>query len=64
LLLLAGIFPLLIAAAALEAGVARASDWLISAWTKLAVAGVVGLLFLTYTLLVGWKSPSLTEKSP
>jgi uncharacterized membrane protein SpoIIM required for sporulation len=62
--LLAGIFPLLVAAGVLEAGVARAADESIAPWTKLAVAAVVGLLFAGYTLLIGWKAPSLPEATP
>jgi uncharacterized membrane protein SpoIIM required for sporulation len=61
LLLLAGIFPLLVAAGVLEAGVARAADELFSAWAKLTVAATVGLLFLAYTVLVGWRSPPRPE---
>ncbi len=57
LLLVAGCFPLLGAAAILEAGVARAPDWFLSSGLKLAVAGVVGLLFVAYVLLLGWVSP-------
>jgi uncharacterized membrane protein SpoIIM required for sporulation len=64
LLLLAGIFPLLVAAGVLEAGVARAADALLSAWAKLAVAATVGLLFLTYTLLVGWGWRHEAEAAP
>jgi uncharacterized membrane protein SpoIIM required for sporulation len=62
--LLAGIFPLLIAAGILEAGVARTADRLISPWAKLGVAAVVGLTFLIYTLLIGWKAPSVPETTP
>jgi uncharacterized membrane protein SpoIIM required for sporulation len=54
LMLLSGIFPLLIMAGVLEAGVARAADEYISPWMKLGVAGIFGLLFLVYTLLMGW----------
>jgi hypothetical protein len=57
LLLVAGCFPLLGAAAILEAGVARAPDWFLSSGLKLAVAGIVGLLFVAYVLLLGWVSP-------
>jgi uncharacterized membrane protein SpoIIM required for sporulation len=53
--LLAGCFPLLAAAAILEAGVARAPDWFLSSGLKLAVAGVMALLFAAYLLLLGWK---------
>ena len=51
LLLAAGCFPLLAAAAILEAGVARAPDWFLSSGLKLAVAAVVGILFVGYLLL-------------
>jgi uncharacterized membrane protein SpoIIM required for sporulation len=54
LLLVSGCVPLLAAAAVLEAGVARAPDWFLGRGLKLAVAGVVGLLFLAYVLLLGW----------
>ncbi len=55
LLLVSGCVPLLSAAALLEAGVARAPDWFISGGVKLAVAGVVGLLFAAYVCLGGWR---------
>jgi uncharacterized membrane protein SpoIIM required for sporulation len=51
--LVAGCFPLLAAAAILEAGVARAPDWFLSSGLKLAVAGVMALLFVAYLLLLG-----------
>ncbi len=54
LLLVAGCFPLLVVAAVLEAGVARAPDWVVSSPVKLAVAGVFAVVFLVYTLLLGW----------
>jgi uncharacterized membrane protein SpoIIM required for sporulation len=55
LLLAAGCVPLLIAAAVLEAGVARAPDWFISRGAKLAVASVVAFLFASYVLVPGWR---------
>lgn len=55
LLLVSGCLPLLAAAAVLEAGVARAPDWFLSSGVKLAVAGVVMVLFAVYVLLLGWK---------
>jgi len=42
-------------AAILEAGVARAPDWVLGSGLKLAVAGIVGVLFAAYLLLLGWK---------
>jgi uncharacterized membrane protein SpoIIM required for sporulation len=54
LLLVIGCFPLLVVAALLEAGVARAPDWYLSSGFKLAVAGIFGLLFAVYVLLLGW----------
>ncbi|HXG09315.1 MAG TPA: stage II sporulation protein M [Gemmataceae bacterium] len=54
LLLAAGCFPLLSVAALLEAGVARAPDWFLGSGLKLAVAGIFGLLFVAYVLLLGW----------
>ncbi len=53
-LLLFGCVPLLAVAACLEAGVARAPDWFLAKGLKLAFAGVFGLLFLAYVLLLGW----------
>jgi uncharacterized membrane protein SpoIIM required for sporulation len=53
-LLLFGCLPLLAMAACLEAGVARAPDWFLNKGVKLAVAGVFGLLFLAYVVLLGW----------
>jgi uncharacterized membrane protein SpoIIM required for sporulation len=55
LYLVSGCVPLLVAAAVLEAGVARAPDWFLGRGLKLAVAGVVGLLFLAYVALPGWR---------
>ena len=51
---MSGAVPLLAVAGLLEAGVARASDLQFSTMTKLTVAGVFGVLFLAYTLLLGW----------
>jgi uncharacterized membrane protein SpoIIM required for sporulation len=51
LLLVSGCVPLLLAAAVLEAGVARAPEWVLASGLKLAVAGVFGLLFVVYLLL-------------
>jgi len=56
LLLVAGCFPLLILAAILEAGVARAPDWVLGSGLKLGVAGVFGFLFIAYVLLPGWRT--------
>jgi uncharacterized membrane protein SpoIIM required for sporulation len=53
-LLVAGGFPLLIVAAVLEAGVARAPERFLGSGVKLAVAGVFALVFLVYVLLLGW----------
>ena len=60
-LLLFGCVPLLGMAACLEAGVARAPDWFINKGVKLAVAGLFGLLFLAYILLLGWGQPAERE---
>jgi uncharacterized membrane protein SpoIIM required for sporulation len=54
ILLLFGCVPLLAVAACLEAGVARAPDWFLTKGLKLTFAGVFGLLFLAYVLLLGW----------
>lgn len=53
-LLAAGCVPLLAVAAVLEAGVARAPDWFLGSGLKLACAGIFGLLFAVYVLLLGW----------
>jgi hypothetical protein len=34
--------------------VARAPDWVLDSGLKLAIAGVIGLAFLTYVTLFGW----------
>ncbi len=52
--LLYGAVPLLMCAAVIEAGVARAPDWVLSSGLKLAVAGVVGLAFVGWVSLAGW----------
>jgi uncharacterized membrane protein SpoIIM required for sporulation len=52
--LVSGCVPLLVVAGVLEAGVARAPDWVLSSGVKLAVAGVFAVVFLAYTLLLGW----------
>ncbi len=57
LLLVSGCVPLLAVAALLEAGVARAPEWLLSSGLKLAAAGVFALLFAAYVGLLGWKRP-------
>ena len=49
-----GGFPLLVVAACLEAGVARAPERFPGSGIKLAVAGVFALVFLVYVLLLGW----------
>jgi uncharacterized membrane protein SpoIIM required for sporulation len=60
--LVAGCVPLLILAAVLEAGVARAPDWFIGGGAKLAVAGVFGLLFVAYVALPGWRGRTAEGK--
>jgi uncharacterized membrane protein SpoIIM required for sporulation len=57
LLLVAGCLPLLAVAAVLEAVVARAPYRFLDSGFKLAVAAVVGLLFVAYVLLLGWGKP-------
>jgi uncharacterized membrane protein SpoIIM required for sporulation len=64
LLLVSGCVPLLLVAAVLEAGVARAPDWFLSRGVKLAVAGVFALLFLVYVLLLGWGRPGASVFPP
>jgi uncharacterized membrane protein SpoIIM required for sporulation len=54
LFLLAGAVPLLLCAGMIEAGVARAPDWVLSSGFKLGVAAVVSLLFFAYVSLFGW----------
>jgi uncharacterized membrane protein SpoIIM required for sporulation len=62
--LLAGCVPLLVAAAVLEAGVARAPDWamripwLEGSTVKLLVASIVGLSFLAWLILGGRRLPA------
>ena len=56
--LVAGAAPLLLAAAFLEAGVARAPGWLLGDWLKLAVAGGVGFAFVAYLAFVGREQPA------
>jgi uncharacterized membrane protein SpoIIM required for sporulation len=63
LLLAAGCVPLILAAAFLEAFVARAPAWLLSNGLKLAVAGVVALVFAAYVLLLGWGRWALPEEA-
>lgn len=63
LLLVSGCVPLLAFAAILEAGVARAPDTFLGSGLKLAVAGVFGLLFLIYVLLLGWGAKPKAEGS-
>jgi uncharacterized membrane protein SpoIIM required for sporulation len=54
LFLLSGAVPLLVCAGVIEAGVARAPDWVLTSGFKLTVAGVVSLSFLAYVTLFGW----------
>jgi uncharacterized membrane protein SpoIIM required for sporulation len=61
-LLLFDCLPLLASAACLEAGVARAPDWFLTKGLKLAFAGVFGLLFLAYVVLLGWKRRAGRER--
>ncbi|HVS35340.1 MAG TPA: stage II sporulation protein M [Gemmataceae bacterium] len=57
-LLVSGAVPLLAVAGLLEAGVARAPDWIFPTWVKLTVACAFAVVFLVYTLLLGWgKNP-------
>jgi uncharacterized membrane protein SpoIIM required for sporulation len=60
LLLVSGCFPLLACAAILEAGVARAPDWFLSSGVKLTVAGIFAVVFVVYTLLLGWGKKAQT----
>jgi uncharacterized membrane protein SpoIIM required for sporulation len=59
--LVGGCVPLLVVAGVLEAGVARAPDWVLSSGVKLTFAGVFAVAFLAYTLLLGWgkKAPAV-----
>lgn len=63
LLLAFGVVPLMGVAALLEAGVARAPDWFLASGLKLACAGVFGLLFAMYLLLLGWSKKPADEAS-
>jgi uncharacterized membrane protein SpoIIM required for sporulation len=62
--LVGGCVPLLIGAAFVEAVIARAPDRYINSGLKLAVAGVLGLLFFAYVLLPGWRRPLTPNPSP
>jgi uncharacterized membrane protein SpoIIM required for sporulation len=64
ILVLFGAAPLLACAGILEAGVARAPDWFLSKGVKLGVAGVFGLLFVSYLLLLGWGKRRPAEEAP
>ncbi|HKI37208.1 MAG TPA: stage II sporulation protein M [Gemmataceae bacterium] len=57
--LVGGCLPLLAFAGLLEAGVARAPDWVLSSGLKLTVAGVFALLFVAYVSLLGWGKKAL-----
>jgi hypothetical protein len=59
LLLVSGAVPLLVFAALLEAGVARAPSWFFDQWFKLMVAAVFGLLFVAYIVTLGWSRDDL-----
>jgi uncharacterized membrane protein SpoIIM required for sporulation len=59
--LVGGSAPLLVAAALLEAIVARAPDWYLNSGVKLAVAAIFGLLFATYIFTLGWKRKVETD---
>jgi uncharacterized membrane protein SpoIIM required for sporulation len=61
-LVVSGCFPLLAVAAILEAGVARAPDRFLASGLKLAVAGIFGLLFAAYILLIGWQKPAVGQR--
>jgi uncharacterized membrane protein SpoIIM required for sporulation len=64
LLLVSGCLPLLTAAAIIEGGVARAPEAYISSGAKLLVAGVVGVFFAAYVLLLGWRKASGEASAP
>lgn len=64
ILLVSGSVPLLAMAALLEAVVARAPNRYLSSGFKLAVAGVFGLLFVAYVLLLGWRKPVKPAEAP
>jgi uncharacterized membrane protein SpoIIM required for sporulation len=55
LFLLFGCVPLMAMAGVLEAGVARAPEWVISSGVKLVVAGIFATMFTVYLSLLGWK---------
>jgi uncharacterized membrane protein SpoIIM required for sporulation len=58
-LLVSGAVPLLVLAALLEAGVARAPSWFFDQWFKLMVAAVFGSLFVAYIVALGWSRDDL-----
>jgi len=59
--LVGGCVPLLVVAGVLEAGVARSPDSVLGPGVKLLVAVVFAVVFLVYTLLLGWgtKAPAV-----
>jgi uncharacterized membrane protein SpoIIM required for sporulation len=60
--LVAGCLPLLTFAAALEAGVARAPDWVLSSGLKLTIAGIFAVLFVAYVFLLGWGKRPVSDR--
>jgi len=60
--MVSGCLPLLAMAAILEAGVARAPEAYLGSGFKLTVAGVFGVLFLAYVLLLGWNQKAEGRK--
>src|SRR5207244_2448429 len=58
--LVGGCVPLLMGAGFVEAVIARAPERFLNSGLKLAVAGVLGLLFFAYVLLPGWRKPAPT----
>jgi uncharacterized membrane protein SpoIIM required for sporulation len=64
LLLVSGAIPLLVIAAIVEAGVARAPSAVFDSSFKLVVATVIGLSFAAYILLLGWSRADLRASAP
>jgi uncharacterized membrane protein SpoIIM required for sporulation len=63
LLLVSGALSLLVVAAIVEAGVARAPNWVFDSAFKLLVASCIGLSFAAYILLLGWSRDDLRESA-
>jgi uncharacterized membrane protein SpoIIM required for sporulation len=64
LLLVSGAIPLLVIAAIVEAGVARAPSAVFDSGFKLVVASVIAVSFAVYIILLGWSRTDLRASAP